>query len=231
MTTAPKRGPGRPVSPALNERRRQEIISTAVRLFAERGYHATTLDDIARALGSTKGLIYHYFRSKADLADQSVRGSLHLMLRRLEAIAGSDLPPDEKLRCAIDDFVGAVLFGYQRYLVILADRAEIDPNLDDAYRRDHHEAVRRFVRLYRQIVVEGIDAGAFEPIDPSVASNTLIQGIVGVARWFRPDRRLSPERVRREVTVMLLRSIVRRDEVGVRRHEDWRSGDAAGQSS
>ncbi|MBM3493945.1 MAG: TetR/AcrR family transcriptional regulator, partial [Armatimonadetes bacterium] len=49
------------------EQRREEILSAAVQLFCEKGYEGTTIKDIARAIGVTEGLLYHYFSGKADL--------------------------------------------------------------------------------------------------------------------------------------------------------------------
>ena len=75
----------------LSEQRRQEIIVAALRLFAKRGYRATTMGDIARAMGCSKGLLYHYFASKAELADQARTGAHALMGGRLTAGAFTGL--------------------------------------------------------------------------------------------------------------------------------------------
>jgi AcrR family transcriptional regulator len=209
VVSAPKRGRGRPISLELTERRRDEIITTAARLFAERGYHTTTLDDIARALGSTKGLIYHYFRSKVELIQQVRRSGIAPVLARLEATAASALPPEHKLRAAIEDYVTVVLFGFERYLVIISDRADTNADIGVIHERELQEMRRRFMHLFRHIIDEGIEAGVFEPVDPSIAAITLIQAIRGIAHWHRPDGRFSPERVRQEVCSLLMRSVLR----------------------
>jgi len=209
VVSASKRGRGRPVSLALTERRRDEIITTAARLFVERGYHSTTLDDIARELGSTKGLIYHYFHSKADLVQQVRRGGITPSLARLGVIAASTSSPEEKLRSAVSDYVTVVLFGFERYLVIMADRADSSADLGVIHARELQEMRRRFMHLFRQIIDEGIETGVFEPVDPSIAAITLIQAIRGIAHWHRPDGRFSPERVREEVCSLLMRSVLR----------------------
>ena len=210
MVSVPKRGRGRPISLELTERRRDEIITTAARLFAERGYHATTLDDIAQAIGSTKGLIYHYFRSKAELVQQVRLGGIMPNLARLEVIAASALPAEDKLRSAITDYVTVVLFGFERYLVILADHADSSTDVGMVHERELEQMRRRFMHLYRQIVTEGIEAGVFEPVDPSIAAITLIQAIRGIAHWHRPGGRLSPERVRDEVCRLLMHAVLKK---------------------
>jgi AcrR family transcriptional regulator len=209
VVSVPKRGRGRPVSLELTERRRDEIITTAARLFAERGYHTTTLDDIARELGSTKGLIYHYFHSKAELVRQVRRRGIEPLLSRLEATAASTLPPERKLRAAIDDYISVVLFGFERYLVIMSDRADSNSDIGAIHERELEGMRRRFMHRFRQIIAEGIEGGVFEPLDASIAAITLIQAIRGIAHWHRPDGRFAPERVRDEVRSLLMRSILR----------------------
>jgi AcrR family transcriptional regulator len=198
-----RRRPGRPVSPALTARRRHEILGTAVRLFAERGYDATSLDDIARELGFTKGIVYHYFPSKGALLREAVAESMESTLIRQQAIVDSALSPDEKLRRIVHDWVHDVLFDYQRYLVTLADRAVLGRTSDEAA----PARPRRFVRQYRAIIEEGVRAGCFRAVDPGVAAQTIVQSIQGVARWYRPDGRLSRDEICAELTAMLVASV------------------------
>jgi AcrR family transcriptional regulator len=204
--TIRRRGPGRPPAPGLTARRRREIIATAVRLFAERGYEATTLDDIARELGSTKGLVYHYFRGKGDIIHHAVLDSIRPLLARHEAVIAAALPPDEKLRRVVYDFVHATLFDYSRFLVILADRAGLGA---DSAAPERLILIRDFVRHYRAIIEEGIAAGVFHPVDAGVAALTIIQGIIGVARWYRPEGRLSPAEICDQVTALLVAAVRR----------------------
>jgi AcrR family transcriptional regulator len=202
------RRPGRPVAPELTARRRAEIIATSVRLFVEHGYEATTLDDIARELGFTKGLVYHYFRNKAEIVHYAVMDSITPMLAQQEAIIASVLPPDEKLRRVVYDFVHAILFDYQKHIVILTDRAVLGRN---GASEERLPLVREFVRHYRTIIEEGITAGVFRPVDAAVAALTIIQGIIGTARWYRPEGRLSPGEVCDQVTTMLVAAVRRTD--------------------
>lgn len=202
-----RRRPGRPPSVELNERRRQEIIVCALRLFAERGYRATTMDDIAGALGCTKGLIYHYFNSKAELAEQADTGAHELIERGVAEIVGSSLPPVEKLERAVTHFITEILLGYQRYLVILWDRAEMRADQGEAHRASHLASRRRIFLLYRSIIIEGIEAGVFVPGDPSLMAYAVIQGISSVARWYRPEGRIGAEQIRQEMSAMLVRMV------------------------
>jgi AcrR family transcriptional regulator len=166
------------------------------------------MGDIARALGCTKGLIYHYFPSKEELANQARSGSHEIMQRRLEAIVHSALSPNQKLCRAIDDFLTAILFSYQRYLVLAVDHADMPDGAGDPDHAPHREQQRRFVMLYREILVEGMATGEFVPGDASLMANAVVQGIIGVARWWKPEGRLPRERIRDEMRGALMRMVV-----------------------
>src|SRR5438270_8734118 len=93
-----------PLTPARRSSRRKderpaEIVSAALALFAERGFGATKLDDVARAAGIAKGTIYLYFATKEDLFRAVVRQELLPTLERFEAAAGGhDGPTGDLLR-------------------------------------------------------------------------------------------------------------------------------------
>jgi AcrR family transcriptional regulator len=201
--TVERRKSGRRASPELTARRRHEILGTAVRLFAEQGYEAASLDDIARELGFTKGVIYHYFPSKGTLLREAIAETIEPALARQQVIVDSSLPSEEKLRRLVYDWVYDVLFDYQQYLVVLSDRAVLSRRQDAADR----VRPRRFVQQYRTVIQEGVRDGSFRQVDPGVAAQTVVQGIQGVARWYRPDGRLSRAEICEEVTAMLVATV------------------------
>ncbi len=197
---------GRPPSPELRERRRQELYAAAMKLFAERGYRATTLADIAREVGATKGLIYHYARSKADLVGQSIVAG-YSTLEQLEEIAASEVHPREKLRRAIESFGAAILSGYQAYMVRFADHSEVIPELEEHYGEQIRRLRARFVRLYQTIVEDGIKSGEFSPSNPRLMAYFVIQGVIGIARWL-PGTNAPRDEVLHQVTEMLMASVL-----------------------
>jgi AcrR family transcriptional regulator len=105
--SAPKAAPGavgrRASSPEEKERRRQDILAAAKQVFAERGYHATTMADVARAAGLSYGSVYWYFESKEVLFHAlmaSEERALRRHLARTLAAAPED-PPDAAFRAAV----------------------------------------------------------------------------------------------------------------------------------
>lgn len=76
---------------------RQDILNAAARCFMDRGYAQTSIDDVAHSLGSTKGRIYHHYRSKADLFFDVFRTGMTMNFEAVTPISRETAPPVEKL--------------------------------------------------------------------------------------------------------------------------------------
>lgn len=88
----------------LKEEKRLQIIRTACRLFAERGYYNTTMPDIARELGMSVGNLYNYFESKEELAKEVMLTVSRWVAERLRSINEKDIPTREKIRELVRSF-------------------------------------------------------------------------------------------------------------------------------
>ncbi len=87
----------------------QETVKAAARLFKEKGYHATTVQDIANEVGMLKGSLYYHIQSKEQLLTEVLLSAVEVLRGCLTRLLSSDLHPQEKLRRAI-------LFHTQAYL-------------------------------------------------------------------------------------------------------------------
>src|SRR6476660_6492476 len=81
--------------------REEEILSAAARIFREKGYHGTSVRDIAESVGLLKGSLYHYIRSKEELLARLFEGALEETVRELEEIAAREAPASERLRAMV----------------------------------------------------------------------------------------------------------------------------------
>ena len=98
-----------PLEPLTAERRRQQtreyLLQAAAQVFAERGFHAATLDEVAAAAGFTKGAVYSNFKNKEDLFLALLEDAYAREMTALRAtIEGSDVPPEAR----IEDFVSLI---------------------------------------------------------------------------------------------------------------------------
>ncbi len=83
---------------ASQEERRRQIIDAAVRTFAQKGYHACRVSDIAEDAGVAYGLVYHYFESKEALLEAIFRDTWGMMLHAIRAVEETESSPREQLR-------------------------------------------------------------------------------------------------------------------------------------
>ncbi|MDQ7082701.1 MAG: TetR/AcrR family transcriptional regulator [Aquificota bacterium] len=96
----PKRSPRE----KLKEERKLQIIRTACRLFANKGYHNTTIPDIARELNMSVGNLYNYFESKEELAKEVMITVSKLVAERLKRINEENIPTEHKIRKLVISF-------------------------------------------------------------------------------------------------------------------------------
>lgn len=167
--------------------KRERILEEAVKLFYERGFSGTTLDDIAGKLGVTKPFIYTHFRSKVDLLEAVCRPTIEMSLAAIAEAAQKPGTPSERLYNGIVTFTKVVL---QRQANIAVYFRE-EKHLSETGLAEINALRKRFDRVLSDLLQEGIDAGEFHIADIRVAA-LAIGGMVSWAyTWYQPGGRLS----------------------------------------
>jgi AcrR family transcriptional regulator len=163
------------------EARPDEILAAALESFAERGFAATRLEDVATRAGISKGTLYLYFRSKEELFKAVVRATLLPNLVRVEALAASFEGPSalllEGLLLTIADVVSSRLGGIPKLVIAEAG------NFPDLARFYLEEVVRRGLRLIGTILRRGIARGEFRALDVDHAVFCVIAPMLIAALW------------------------------------------------
>ena len=183
---------------AKRERRRTEILHAALRAFRDRGYHATTLDDIAEQLGIRKTALYHYFPDKEAILYECHRESLAELDRILTGARSLDTAP-ERLAHVIREHVR-----------VMTDTLEASPlafevtALAPERQREVIAARDRYERALRRMIQDGIAAGDFRPTNPKTAVFAILGAINWIARWYRPEGALRADELGREFAEHLL---------------------------
>ncbi len=163
-------------------RRRAEILSAALRAFREQGYHATTLEHIADRLGVRKTALYHYFPDKEAILYACHRESLEQVHGTVaDALARYRTAPErlahlirEHVRVMTDTLEGSPL-AFEVTALAPAHQAEVIASRD------------RYEHALREIIEQGIAAGAFRPVDPKIPVFAILGAINWIARWYRPE--------------------------------------------
>jgi AcrR family transcriptional regulator len=162
-----------------------EMYEHAIRLFAERGFAGTNLQDIADAMGMTRPALYYYVKSKdellAKLAADVAGGSAAEMA---ELAARPDLDAVGKLRGLARLSVVRLARQPDRFRLLIRSEAELPAELAESY-----DANRRAVlKTVSDVIEQGIVAGQLRPVDARVAALAVLGMCNWVAWWFRPGR-------------------------------------------
>ncbi len=169
--------------------KRERILEEAVKLFYERGFSGTTLDDIAGKLGVTKPFIYTHFRSKVELLEAICSPTIELSLG---AIAAAAAQPGSAAGRLFDGIVNFSKVVFQRQANIAVYFRE-EKNLSEAGLAGINALRKRFDRVLSDLLEEGAAAGEFSVADVRVAA-LAIGGMVSWAyTWYQPDGRLPIE--------------------------------------
>ncbi len=196
------------MSKARNESasRERDIVATAARLFKEKGYRATTLEDIAAAVGMLKGSLYYYIRSKEELLYLVVRDPIREVYSELEAIVAADLPFTEKIARAIANHMTVFHLHYPHIAVYLHDYR----HLMDKLEQNVIETPKQYQRLWDTLLRQGIDAGEIrDDVDVTMAGYALLGMCNWAYRWYNPSGRLSPQEVADVFTKIALQGLTR----------------------
>jgi AcrR family transcriptional regulator len=158
-----------------------EILSAALASFAERGFAATRLDDVAARAGVTKGTLYLYFRNKEELFKAVVRQELVPTIELAEAIVADAGTPGfsliEQLVGIFSQIIRSPLSAIPKLVLTEAG------NFPDLARFYLEEVVDRGMRLLRNILGRGVEAGELRPVDAQSAVMCVIAPLLLAALW------------------------------------------------
>ena len=170
--------------------KREAVLRESGRLFSRNGYHNTSLDDVARSLGVSKGTLYNYVHDKQEILFAFHNMAMELGERIVAAAAATEQNGAGKLRQAFTDYVCEVneeLGGYG----VISEIGALKPI-------DREAVIARRDRLYRsftKLVDLGVADGSIRNVDPKVAVFTLMGVMQLVPNWFDPKGRLTARQV------------------------------------
>jgi AcrR family transcriptional regulator len=166
-------------------RRHREILAISCKLFASKGYHATSMSEIADAAKLNKGTLYHYFRSKADILHAVYSTIVEAIADRVGSIPHDSTPP-EALRLVIQHILELhaerpreleVYFQEQRHLAQWLPKAQV---------KALRNAEGQFMKQVVGIIDSGIASGYFRPVESKLAAFGVIGVVAWATQWFDP---------------------------------------------
>lgn len=160
-----------------------EIARAAVTLFNQKGYHATSVQDIADEVGLQKGSLYHYITSKEELLLQIASRSINGFSKELEQICNLQERATERLRKAIHHHFTIVTGDLQMTTVLLREAFL----LSDEQHVAIAAAMDQYTNLWVNIIQDGMNSEEFIKGDPRVSALFILGTCNWVYRWYRND--------------------------------------------
>jgi len=184
--------PTRPALRARYDRKQQEVVATAARLFAERGYQATSMQDLTEATGLAAGGLYHYIGSKEQLLIRICDELLEPLLEQARAIVARAAPATDHLHELLRAWLAHIATHRDHMLVFAQERHAIE-------RGPQWREVRRqrkaFEKILDDVLARGEQDGTMAFADRGLTLLALLGMVNHTATWLRPRGRLSPEQI------------------------------------
>ena len=187
------------------EAKRQAVLSAAAQLFNERGFHATSLDDIAARLGVSKPTLYYYVKNKEEILLGCVRQGLQLMLDGIEASRRDGGTALDQLTACMQVYARIVTQDFGMCLIRVGEEQISAPNRAEL-RRIKAEIDHEF----RRLVAQGVEEGSLAPCDPKMTAFVIGGALSWIGRWYQPGGEYSPEEVAEHCLRTLLGGVLRR---------------------
>lgn len=187
---APPPPPEGGARPAARVEGRDAILVAAAAAFTERGYTATTIDDIADRLGATKGRVYHYYRSKADIFLDIHRYAMQRMIDMVQPLAEGPAGPPAKIAAMARAHAVLLMtsFPFQRVSVQGLER-HLAGRVTERQRAALDGVIRMrdlYENLFVRVLEEGTKSGTFRPLEPRLAVKPILGALNWLTVWYRP---------------------------------------------
>ncbi|MCB1383528.1 MAG: TetR/AcrR family transcriptional regulator [Notoacmeibacter sp.] len=198
---------------------RFEILLAAAECFEKRGYASTSIDDVARKLGATKGRVYHHFPSKTDLFAAVYKHGMDMLYRRLAPIRAVEMAPLDKLRAFALEHARMMIStkAFQRVVwegVEMHLRGSTTPEqreaLDELLKERH-----RYSAIFRAETEAAKAAGLLAYSNISIANQLMFMTLNSPIFWYTPrpgETAAEREKIARQVVQFALRGLGAREE-------------------
>jgi AcrR family transcriptional regulator len=172
------------------ERKRDAVILTAARAFRERGYHNTSIDDVARVLNVTKPTMYHYVQTKEQLLFECFRAGLKEIMEAFDEVKASDANARQRLTAVMTRYAEAMTseFGW---CMVQAENQDLSAEMSKKVRALKSEIDHGI----RRLIKEGTLDGSIRKCDAKITAFAVAGAMNWIAYWYRSGDSLTAAEV------------------------------------
>ncbi|HLJ72988.1 MAG TPA: TetR/AcrR family transcriptional regulator [Thermoanaerobaculia bacterium] len=192
-------------SSTQGEGRASEVFRTAAQMILENGYDATSVADIAGALGITKAGLYHYIHGKTQLLFDIMQYGLDELDREVARPAMQIADAEERLRFMIGNHARIVTRGHGAVTILVDEARALTP----AQNRKIVRRKREYFDFLRQTLTELKSHKKLRDVNVTVAAFSLLGMINWLSRWYQPDGALDEEQVAQQIVDIALNGLIK----------------------
>jgi len=189
---------------------RQEILRTAARLFQQRGYDATSMNDVAAALKLSKGGLYHHFQSKDEILFEIMNHAMEITQERVLAPVRIIADPEDRLRALIRLHIEVVLSPRDREItVMLHENHPLPPALRKRINSRKKEYIHFVESLIAEVQMKAQRARQAKcAVSPRAAAFALLGMINWIYQWYKPEGELQANNLAPQFTELVFGGIL-----------------------
>jgi AcrR family transcriptional regulator len=165
------------------------VVEAAVRLFAEKGYRATTVEDIMSTLDSTGAAFYYYFKSKEKVLAAIFDEAMTNAEQEIAEVLDLGLSPPEALERIIATHARVIAENLHLSTVMFQDLRAVSTSLA----REVTQRERKYTHTIREVYIQGVANGSLVSSDPELVVDALLGMANSTYRWYQPWRHPDPK--------------------------------------
>jgi len=166
------------------EERRNEIIETAGRLFEEKGYEQTQVQDIVNEIGVAKGLFYYYFKSKDEVMEELADRYADAIIDAVNKLIDKDISTFDRINRIFQIFIDSAEKKFGIFMGILNVKNGI------THERIFFNVGKKMVPLVTELILSGNDNGECNCSDPKFITEFLVSGLFNIMNQISPDEKI-----------------------------------------
>jgi AcrR family transcriptional regulator len=187
------------------EDRTDHIYRVAAEIMCQKGYEATSMNDIADAVGLTKAGVYHYIRGKEDLLFEIMSFGMDMVDEDVIAPARLVADAEERLRTMLERHSRRIMELGGAVTILLEEMSALTP----AHQRVIRNRKRAYLELMRGTLAELATQGKLRDVDPTVAAFTMFGMLLWTSRWYRRGGKLTPQQATSDLMEMAMSAVLK----------------------
>ena len=199
----PSPWPQAPAREQQREAKRNAVLSTAAQMFNGRGFHATSLDDIAARLQVSKPTLYYYVKNKDEILLECVKKGLHLILEGIEASRQAGGNAVDQLRACMQVYADIVTQPFGMCIIRIGDEEVPEPS-----RTELRRMKSEIDQAFRRLVAQGVQEGTLAPCDPKMTAFVIAGALSWIGRWYQSGGEYSAAQVAEQCIGTLMHGVL-----------------------